>query len=60
MIDDMEIPELTDEELKQMKRNPYVNKCNDEEKIITTIKAYISYGNIDKQHLKCEINKLLG
>lgn len=57
--DDFEIPELTMDQLKRMKPNPYVKKISNEQKIINIVEAYLSYGNIDKKKLKEQLDVVL-
>lgn len=57
--DDLEIPELTMDQLKKMRPNPYVKNISNEQKIINIVEAYLSYGNIDKKKLKEQLDAVL-
>lgn len=59
MYDDMEIPELTVEDFKKMKPNPYASKFSIEDKIVMGIEAYISHGNVNKKKLKERLDVVL-
>ena len=59
MYDDMEIPELTDEDFKNMKPNPYASKFSIEDKIVMGVEAYLSQGNVNKKELKERLDSVL-
>lgn len=56
LYDDMEIPELTQENFKHMIKNPYANKFTPEEKFRAYVEAFMAEFGWDKDYVKKEVD----
>lgn len=59
MIDEFDIPDLTEEDFKKMVKNPFVSKFTPEDKFKAYLKSFIAEYGWTKEHIREEVDAAL-